>query len=134
MSRDSDFVLRYLADVEEKAEDVLADKQQIVDLDKKRNMNREALRAIQNGVAAPNASKTWLNFGGLFIKVKATSAANMLNSDQQALDDEISRLRKNLHVKVNNLRDAEGKPELQGYDLNALNKSETEALKASKLL
>lgn len=134
MARDPDFVLKYLTEVEEKAEAVLADKQQIVDLDKKRNMNREALRAIKNGLAAPNTRRTWLNFGGLFLKVDSSVATTMLNSDQEALDEEITKLRKDLHHKVNDLRDAEGKSDLKGFDLNALSKEETKALRSSKLL
>ncbi|KAJ1119360.1 hypothetical protein NDU88_007546 [Pleurodeles waltl] len=42
-----ELVLRFLQEVEEQAEEVLADKQQIVDLDIKRNQNREALRDLQ---------------------------------------------------------------------------------------
>uniref|UniRef100_G3PBA0 P53 and DNA-damage regulated 1 n=1 Tax=Gasterosteus aculeatus TaxID=69293 RepID=G3PBA0_GASAC len=41
-------VLEYLTEVEEAAEDVLTTKQQIVDLDTKRNSNREALNALKN--------------------------------------------------------------------------------------
>lgn len=134
MAREPNFVLNYLAEVEEKAEDVLTDKQQIVDLDKKRNMNREALRAIRKGIAAPNQQRTWLNFGGMFIKVDSTDATNMLTSDQDALDKEIATLQKNLHDKVNTLRDAEGKSNLKGFDLKALDRQETNALKTSKLL
>lgn len=133
MAREPNFVLNYLTEVEEKAEDVLADRQQIVDLDKKRNMNREALRAIQKGVAAPNQQRTWLNFGGIFIKVDSTDAVSMLTSDQDALDKEISSLQKNLHHKVNTLRDAEGKSDLKGFGLKALDRKETNALKTSKL-
>uniref|UniRef100_A0A8B9CY53 Uncharacterized protein n=1 Tax=Anser brachyrhynchus TaxID=132585 RepID=A0A8B9CY53_9AVES len=60
MARDPAFVLRYLAEVEELAEDVLAARQQIVDLDVKRNRNREALRALHkdpepDGEAGPRA-------------------------------------------------------------------------------
>lgn len=83
MARDPAFVLRYLAEVEELAEDVLAARQQvrpgpvgappppvaaaaslplqIVDLDVKRNRNREALRALHKSpepdgeVALPGA-------------------------------------------------------------------------------
>ncbi|AWP03468.1 putative p53 and DNA damage-regulated protein 1 isoform 2 [Scophthalmus maximus] len=47
MDAESQRVLEYLTEVEEGAEDVLATKQQIVDLDTKRNQNREALNALK---------------------------------------------------------------------------------------
>lgn len=79
MARDPDFVLKYLTEVEELAEDILTDKQQIVDLDMKRNTNREALRAIKNTKTAPTTSntKTWLNMGGMFIKVDTVSIGSV---------------------------------------------------------
>ena len=72
MARDPQFVVNYLEEVELLAEDVLADKQQLVDLDKKKNSNREALAALHKKVVAPphSADKVWLNFGGMFIKMK----------------------------------------------------------------
>jgi len=77
MTRSPEFVLDYLVQTELLAEDVLADKQQIVDLDRKRNSNREALAALHNKVTAPinNPNKTWLNFGGVFIKVSQVSSS-----------------------------------------------------------
>ncbi|XP_044311575.1 p53 and DNA damage-regulated protein 1 isoform X2 [Varanus komodoensis] len=95
--RDADFVLRYLAEVEALAEEVMAGRQQIVDLDQKRNQNREALTALSKEVDA---------------------------TDQELLDEEIAKLREELKVKVNNLLEAQGKPELKGYNLKPLNTEE----------
>nr|XP_039256129.1 p53 and DNA damage-regulated protein 1-like [Styela clava] len=134
MARNADSVLKYLTEVEEQAEDILSDKQQIVDLDKRRNMNREALRAIKNGVAAPNKSKTWLNFGGMFIKLPSSAATDMLTTDQHYLDEEINSVRTKLHDKINKMRDVEGQSDLKGFDLNALSKTELEGLQKSRLL
>lgn len=39
-------VLEHLREIEEAAEEVLSEKQEIVDLDRKRNQNREAIRAL----------------------------------------------------------------------------------------
>jgi hypothetical protein len=41
-----DQILNALRNVEEVAESILSDKQEIIDLDKKRNQNREALRLM----------------------------------------------------------------------------------------
>nr|XP_002131860.1 p53 and DNA damage-regulated protein 1-like [Ciona intestinalis] len=126
MARDPQFVMRYMEELEQLAEDVLSDKQQIVDLDKKRNSNREALAALHKKTTAPASSqnKTWLNFGGVFLKLPKKSAITMLQSDQAELDKEISQIRDNLHNKVNKLRDAQGESDLLGYGLHPLSKAE----------
>ncbi|KAB1262827.1 p53 and DNA damage-regulated protein 1 [Camelus dromedarius] len=102
LSPEAERVLQYLVEVEELAEEVLADKRQIVDLDTKRNRNREGLRALQKDLSL---------------------------SDQEHLDKEIERLRKQLKVKVSRLFEAQGKPELKGFNLNPLNQDELKALK-----
>lgn len=58
----------------------------------------------------------------------------MLNSDQAQLDEEINKLRNNLHEKVNKLRDAEGQADLKGYDLKAMNCKDIRGLKTVNLL
>ncbi|KAJ1122965.1 hypothetical protein NDU88_001438 [Pleurodeles waltl] len=123
-----ELVLRFLQEVEERAEEVLADKQQIVDLDIKRNQNREALRALQRDLGSPE--KVMVCFGNMFIKFPKTKTTEMIKKDQQQLDEEINKLRKQLKVKVNNLYEAQGKPELKGFNLNAMSKEEMKALNA----
>ena len=44
MDRTHEEVLSFLTEAETRAEDVLSDKQQIIELDKKRHKTREALR------------------------------------------------------------------------------------------
>ncbi|PIO29285.1 hypothetical protein AB205_0209950, partial [Aquarana catesbeiana] len=75
-----DRVLGHLQEVERKAEDVLGDRRQIIDLDIKRNQNREALRALS----------------------KDTD-----KSDQEQLDQEIDTIRSQLKEKVNQLYEAQ---------------------------
>ncbi|XP_012814406.1 p53 and DNA damage-regulated protein 1 isoform X1 [Xenopus tropicalis] len=94
-------VLSYLQEVEGRAEDVLGKRRQIVDLDIKRNQNREALRSLS----------------------KDPSPA-----DQEQLDKEISGLRRELKVKVKELYEAQGKPELKGFDLVALSTEEMKSI------
>lgn len=52
----------------------------------------------------------------------------MIQKDQEHLDKEIERLRSQLKVKVNRLLEAQGKPELKGFNLNPLNQDELKAL------
>ncbi|KAM8996632.1 p53 and DNA damage-regulated protein 1 [Ara ararauna] len=122
MARDPAFVLRYLAEVEELAEDVLAARQQIVDLDVKRNRNREALRALHRS-AEPDGT-AMVCFGSMFIELPAAHTRDMLRKDQEHLDEEINNLRKELRVKVNRLYEAQGKPELKGFNLNPMSAEE----------
>ncbi|XP_046289850.1 p53 and DNA damage-regulated protein 1 isoform X2 [Marmota monax] len=126
LSPEAERILKYLVEVEELAEEVLADKQQIVDLDTKRNQNREGLRALQKDLSL---SDVIVCFGNMFIKMSHPQTKEMIEKDQDRLDKEIEKLRKQLKVKVNRLFEAQGKPELKGFNLNPLNRDELKALK-----
>ncbi|XP_030633736.1 p53 and DNA damage-regulated protein 1 [Chanos chanos] len=119
-------VLAYLTEVEEAAEDVLADKQQIVDLDLKRNRNREALNALRNDRSLND--KANVCFGNMFIRLPKEKTKTMIQKDQEQIDKEISELRKRLKAKVNHLNELQGKPELKGYNLSPLSNEEIKAI------
>jgi len=122
----------YLREVEELAEDILSDRQEIVDLDRKRNANREALSALDKQAKTGwkgDATKTWLSLNNCFIQLPNKTAVSLLKKDQVKLDVEVNKLRSNLKDKVNDLNDKEGKPELKGFGLKALNKDELTAVK-----
>ncbi|XP_032074978.1 p53 and DNA damage-regulated protein 1 [Thamnophis elegans] len=119
---DPDFVLRYLAEVEALAEEVMATRQQIVDLNHKRNQNREALRALSKELNS--ADKATVCFGSMFIQLPKTKTQEMLQRDQELLEEEIAKLQQELKVKVSNLMEAEGKPELKGFNLKPLTTEE----------
>ncbi|KAL4655884.1 p53 and DNA damage-regulated protein 1 isoform X1 [Arapaima gigas] len=121
-------VLQYLAEVEEAAEDVLADKQQIVDLDVRRNRNREALNALRCDVRNSDEDKVSVCFGSMFIKLSTKTTWQMIQKDQEQLDKEITDIRKRLKVKVNRLNELQGKPELKGFNLSPLSKDEMKAV------
>ncbi|KAM4613297.1 p53 and DNA damage-regulated protein 1 [Polymixia lowei] len=123
---DSKYVLKYLTEVEEAAEDVLTNKQQIVDLDSKRNRNREALNALRNDVA--DSAKVKVCLGNMFIKFPKSKTTEMIQKDQEQLDKEINDLRKGLKAKVNRLNEIQGKPELRGYNLSPLSGDEIKAI------
>ena len=78
-------LLIYLKEIELSAEDVLSDKQEIVDLDRRRNSNREALRALDRECAAHwrgDESKTWLAMGNSFLRLPARTAKEMLKTGE----------------------------------------------------
>ncbi|XP_042357498.1 p53 and DNA damage-regulated protein 1 [Plectropomus leopardus] len=126
MDASSQRVLEYLTEVEEAAEDVLTTKQQIVDLDTKRNRNREALSALKHDM--PDAEKVKVCFGNMFIKFPKSKTRDMIQKDQEQLDKEINDLRKGLKAKVNRLNEMQGKPELIGYNLSPLSTDEVKAI------
>lgn len=68
-------------------------------------------------------------FGDVFIKMPHPQTKAMIEKDQDRLDKEIEKLRKQLKVKVSRLFEAQGKPELKGFNLNPLNPDELKALK-----
>ena len=73
----SEQLMVHLREIEEAAEEVLSDKQEIVDLDRKRCQNREAIRAMSHlnhaGAAttttsSSSSSSQWLAMGNCFFK------------------------------------------------------------------
>ncbi|MEE6506492.1 hypothetical protein FKM82_007697 [Ascaphus truei] len=76
---DPDRVLTFLQEVEEKAEDVLADRRQIVDLDVKRNRNREALRALHTDLTP---EKVTVCFGNMFITLPKKQTKEMIEKGE----------------------------------------------------
>ncbi|XP_073324964.1 p53 and DNA damage-regulated protein 1 [Pagrus major] len=126
MDGESKRVLEYLTEVEVAAEDVLTTKQQIVDLDTKRNRNREALNSLKNEMS--DSEKVKVCFGNVFIKFPKLKTMEMIQKDQEQLDMEINDLRKGLKAKVNHLNEMQGKPELRGYNLSPLSSDEIKAI------
>uniref|UniRef100_A0A670IDH4 p53 and DNA damage-regulated protein 1 n=1 Tax=Podarcis muralis TaxID=64176 RepID=A0A670IDH4_PODMU len=100
-----DVALRVLAEVEELAEEVMGGRQQIVDLGMKQNQNREALRALSKDMET--SDKVMVCFGNMFVQFGKAKTKDMLQRDQELLDEEIAKLRKELKVKVNRLLEAQ---------------------------
>lgn len=130
MSEEVD-VLKLLTDIEESAEDILSKKQEIIDLDRKRNSNREAIRALEKDGKSHykgDNSKCWLAMGNSFFRLPNKNAVNMLKKDQQQLDISVNKLRSDLKDEVGNLREMEGQEGLKGFGLKALNSDELSAV------
>ncbi|XP_034054552.1 p53 and DNA damage-regulated protein 1 [Gymnodraco acuticeps] len=117
-------VLEHLTEVEEAAEEVLSTKQQVVELDSRRNRNREALSALRT----EDTEKVKVCLGNMFIKLPKLKTREMIQKDQEQLDKEINELRKGLKAKVNRLNELQGKPELRGYSLSPLSTEEIKAI------
>ncbi|XP_077567887.1 p53 and DNA damage-regulated protein 1 [Stigmatopora nigra] len=125
---DSHRVLRKLTEVEMVAEDVFATKQQIIDLDMKRNRNREALNALKNDL---HSKKVKVCLGQMFIKFQKSKMQEMIQKDQEQLDTEMNDLHKGLKVKVNRLNEMQGKADLGAYNLLPRSYGEIKAIKST---
>ncbi|CAG2162738.1 unnamed protein product [Oppiella nova] len=121
-----DDILNALQRVEECAEDILRTKQEIIDLNAKANQTREALNALKTYTT--DSKKLWLCFGNSFIKTSVGSARSVITEDQNQVTKRINELRDELKPKVDQLNQLEGKPQLKGFNLKALDKQELKAM------
>ncbi|KAG0225659.1 p53 and DNA damage-regulated protein 1 [Mortierella sp. GBA43] len=88
------------------AEEILTNKELIVDYDRKRNSNREALSKLKKDLA--HEKKVWVNVGDLFIRLPKTNVETMIKKDQDTLDAEISGIRETMKQKAVELEKLEG--------------------------
>ncbi|XP_061719205.1 p53 and DNA damage-regulated protein 1 [Cydia pomonella] len=121
---DQDKLFKYLESVEKLAEEILSDRREIVLLDKRRNQNREALRELSKS----SQNKHWITVGSVLIKYNDKTTKELLEADQKQLNIDINKLRSELKVKVNNLRDLEMQPAVPGLMLVPMSQKETAAM------
>ncbi|XP_045451502.1 p53 and DNA damage-regulated protein 1 [Melitaea cinxia] len=122
-------ILKYLICVEKIAEEIMNDKREIIMLDKRRNQNREALRDLSKSLQL----KCWVTVGSVLIKHNLEATKTLLDADQTQLNININKLRSNLKVKVNKLRDLEMQPPVPGLMLVPMSNKETEGLSRAGL-
>ncbi|KAK6630111.1 hypothetical protein RUM44_005662 [Polyplax serrata] len=116
--------LQYLQELETIGEEILADRQEIIALDRKRNETREGLRELKK----IESEKIWFTLGPLLVKHPTNKVKELLKKDQVQVDAEINKLRSNLKIKVNNLRDMEHQPPVPGLMLKAMSTEEMKAV------
>ena len=78
---DPEKVQKYLEDIEQQAESILTDQQEIIALDRRRNTNREALRKLNSPKNINNSnskSKHWICIGNMFIRLPKEYAAESI--------------------------------------------------------
>ncbi|XP_033752981.1 p53 and DNA damage-regulated protein 1-like [Pecten maximus] len=120
-------LLHHMAEIEELAEDIISDKHQMVELDKKRQKTREAIRILSKD---KKTQKSWVCFGDMFIKLPVSDTKKLLEKDFNGLDTEIADVSKGLKPKVNKLRDLEHKDDAKGFSLNSMSREELQAVEA----
>jgi hypothetical protein len=67
MAKDPTFVLDYLKQIEVLADDVLSDRRDIIELNKKRDKTREASRSLKNSSLHRHEKDLWMCCGNVFI-------------------------------------------------------------------
>lgn len=123
-------ILEYLRAVEKLAEEILVDKQEIIQLSTMQNKNREALRDLGKS----NQEICWLTVGSVLIKHNLYSTRQLIEKDQEKMNVDLNKLRRELKLKINNLRDLEMQPPLPGLMLTPLSPKERYSLSANGLL
>lgn len=71
-------VLAMLMDTERVADEILVNKQEIVELDKRRQSNREALNELKRATD----KSVWTSIGSLIVKLKKATAVAMLEDGE----------------------------------------------------
>lgn len=124
MKFDQQKALKHIQQVEEKAGEILTERQEIIALDKRRNDDRVGMRALQK----EKRKNTWVTVGPLLLKMPSKTAEELLVKDQRECDIEINKIRSNLKIKVNELRDLELYPPVAGLMLQPLSHKEMSAI------
>ncbi|KAF9173114.1 p53 and DNA damage-regulated protein 1 [Mortierella sp. AD011] len=104
------------------AEEILTNKELIVDYDRRRNSNREALSKLKKELT--QEKKVWVNMGDMFVKLPKQNVETMIKKDQETLDSEISDIRELMKEKVVELEKLEGGDgsRAKSYQLKAMTK------------
>ncbi|KYN09664.1 p53 and DNA damage-regulated protein 1 [Trachymyrmex cornetzi] len=124
MADEQQKLLEHLEKVENKAGEILTDREEIVALDKRRNDDRVGMRALQK----QSHEKTWITVGPLLLKMSSKAAEKLLEKDQRECDTAINKLRSDLKIKVNELRDLELTPPVPGLMLEPMSHKEMNAI------
>lgn len=105
------------AERERIADEILTNKQAVIDYDRRRNSNREGLRQFKHLLTD---KKAWINMGNMFIKLPVEDAKKHIEREQNELSEKIDTARATIKNKTQVLEKMEGKDRLKGFDLKAI--------------
>ncbi|KAM7341712.1 pdrg1 prefoldin-like subunit [Cochliomyia hominivorax] len=120
--------LEILKSTEEVADKVLVNKQELVNLDRRRQQNREAIRELEKNT---QDKKVWTTIGSMLVKLERQKALDLLKKDQTQIEREIKILQSDQKVLVNKHRDLEHFSPYSGTHIKPLDRKEFNALKAN---
>lgn len=128
-AKDPEFALEYFKQIETLAADILSDRRDIIEYNKKRDKVREASRAIKTKAHGSGQQKTSICCGNMFISsFNDEQLLEILDKDFKNFMEKIDKLHDGLKAKVNKLYEAENRAELKGYNLNSFTREERESL------
>ncbi|CAF3661284.1 unnamed protein product [Rotaria socialis] len=119
---DPDFVLKYLEEIESLAESVLAERREIIELNKRRDKLREASRAMHK--QPKNIKTNWMCLNNNFLALPTKDCKRLIDRDFDQMNIEINQAEKKLKENIRKLYDAEKKPEIRGFNLKSLSREE----------
>ncbi|XP_074604385.1 pdrg1 prefoldin-like subunit [Brevipalpus obovatus] len=119
-----DNLLGLLQESERLGEKILADREMMVEFDRRRNKNREALRAIEK----QSQDKVWLNFANMFVRTEKSKAQDIIKRDQESINSNIDKTRNAIKDNMVKLSTLEGKKEHEMFKLNPLSSKEVSAM------
>lgn len=122
-------ITEILLETERVGDRVLALKQELINLDKRRQETREAIRTVQKHF--PEDQKLWITVGSMLMKMSRAKALELLAKDAAQIETEIGQLRTEQKVLVSRQRDLEHEQPLRGFDLKPLSRAELAAIGAS---
>ncbi|KAK3284099.1 hypothetical protein CYMTET_8235 [Cymbomonas tetramitiformis] len=107
-----------VSEVERLGEEFLTAKAQVVECDRARNANREALTAIRKkgggeselGCFGSTSKGFLLRPGGVFIRLSNEQATSILQRDQARLDEEVQKSRQDMKIITRSLHEKGGTP------------------------
>ncbi|CAO1314040.1 unnamed protein product [Diamesa serratosioi] len=117
-------VFEIIYENEKVADQVLVKKHEIVEWDKKRQGNREAIRELRK----TEDENVWITVGSMLIEMDRMKAIEVITKE---IDTEITKLRREQHTLVNKHRDLEHTVRAKGFDLKPMNTNEINAIKNS---
>ena len=109
--------LQALAEREALGEDVLTDKRTLVDYDRRRQGNREAITKLRKG--SEDSGRVWMRLGDIFVKLPKETVSAVITSEQENIEAEMEKTRKQMKEKVSKLEAMEGlgTTRIAGFDL-----------------
>lgn len=103
-------------------EKALRDKEELVQMDRIRNKNREALNALKR---VPEKESVYLCVGNMFLKQRCSAAKKLVQDDQNQVNEHIEKLRQQLKNNVQQIQEMEDKGEqFSKFNLNPLTRDE----------
>ncbi|XP_037823776.1 p53 and DNA damage-regulated protein 1 [Lucilia sericata] len=122
--------MEILKSTEEVADQVLVNKQELINLDRRRQQNREAIRELEKN-PEQQEKKVWTTIGSMLVKLDRQKALELLKKDQTQIEREIKILQSDQKILVNKHRDLEHFSPYSGTNIKPLDRKEFSALKAN---